>query len=162
MLSINHSLAAVSISNIFPVHPLFAFVFGLASHFLIDIIPHGDSSRQTQRGPDRFIMTEEQPFQWRQTLIVSFFDIVLVLIVVFALQFSGKLESPINNSVAIIGGIFPDMAWGGIQLFRIRSLRWFNRGHHIIHNLIPYDIPLHIGLSLQFLFAVIIFSLIYF
>lgn len=90
-----------------------AFVFGLASHFLMDMIPHGEG-----------IYSDESNFPFLLILLV---ELLTVFILIYFLGFYKPLGSLSNISifVALVGSAFPDLPAMFIRVFKV-NWNWLN------------------------------------
>lgn len=127
---------------------LLAFLFGLLSHFLVDIIPHGDR--------DMYEGHKNKTAQKRALAFVTLDAIIAVMVVSLMFAFS---EHTVNAIIAagIIGAVIPDMIIGMHEILRIKSLEWFHKLHFFFHNMISDkwgDIPLKHALAGQFVIVV--------
>ena len=108
-------------------HQWLAFIFGFLSHFILDMIPHGDdvaASPTDKRGLYLIVASD---------LMVGFFLMLFWL----------KWITP-QNSQALILGMFgaalPDGLWGIYEQWKIKGLAWFYKLHNYIHRLFSYPI----------------------
>ncbi len=129
------------------MNPFLGFILGFISHFLIDIIPHGDESIGIKSSKlakkERFIFLGS----------IGFFDLLLAIILVyFFLKFS-----KINNIIVfatVIGSWLPDILWMSIDFFNLKFLNWFLKFHQYMHTLINYRYSLVYGLFFQISFII--------
>ena len=146
MFLTTHTSLALFISTKI-MNPFLGFILGFISHFLIDIIPHGDenigikSSKLAKK--ERFIFLG----------FIGFFDLLLAIILVyFFLKFS-----KINNIIVfatVIGSWLPDILWMSIDFFNLKFLNWFLKFHKYMHTLIDYRYSLVYGLFFQISFII--------
>lgn len=163
MYSINHALIAIAATGAVTTNPVAAFFLGVLSHFLVDMIPHGDTPIAYRKSSRRFgIPSLKDGGEGTSSMIVELVGTVLLIGVVLLFFFTGRIEHGPAFAAGIVGGIFPDMSWGAIQLLKLRWMFWFTKLHHKIHNTIPFDYSFRLGVALQGILAVIIFSLLYF
>lgn len=122
-------------------NPLLAFLLGAASHFVLDMIPHGDES--IQRWP---------LFKTRRRRIIAAAVIdFLILSVFLAFWVKGSAIHELPSMLAgAAGGIFPDTLWGFHELTGTPLLDWYEGLHSRIHyNFRKRKVKLKQGLLLQ-------------
>jgi hypothetical protein len=149
MLLITHAALGAVLAEIVPGHPMAAFALGMASHFLVDIIPHGDS--KLYKG---FISGAKK----RRAIAYVTTDAIVTLFFVLFLFNTEFYTNRLTMTLGIIGGVLPDLLVGLYELARVPGLRWFHRVHFFFHNLISSrkgDIPLlpALGMQAAFIFA---------
>lgn len=147
MLSISHAttgaLIAVKVTN-----PILAIPLILASHFLLDAIPHWDAGT----GLTSKLITP------RQAMLQEIPDLILAVMIIFALYPSSFFlfsNSTLNlqNTAPLWGGflaILPDFleAPRNFLHYEPNLLKPLNRFHHSFHHSLPSKL---IGLLPQFL-----------
>ena len=133
--------------------PLLVFVLAIVSHFLLDIIPHGDE--------DLGKYANHKNRKINYLLKVGSFDaLVSIGLVYFYVMKYPNVDSMIIYA-AILGAWLPDALWVGIELFKIKFLMWFVRFHSKIHYMIGYDYPLTYGIPVQLGFTILMMKLIF-
>ena len=131
-------------------NPLLAFALGFLSHYLFDIIPHGDT---------------KAPEKWRQVKYMALAASIDMIVLFFLLLWLyTKIEIlNLNIAAALLGSVLPDF----LQAFYFLSNRkWFKfsqQVHNFFHEFISrkYEWNLYIGLLFQILVVVIIIFLIF-
>jgi len=160
MFATTHVLASVVISQHTP-NLWWAFLFSLFSHYLLDLIPHGDKpvDNWIKKGP-----------RFRKSIMVFGFDSLLITIFFFTLYQKMTLPSLGILLAAIFGGMLPDILWVTWDFykryFQHRVLFWIfmekiepildhhYRIHHYIENLFKEKAYPHIiGALVQIIFA---------
>lgn len=133
--------------------PLLVFVLSIISHFLLDIIPHGDEEIgdkiKTRRGKLMFMLK------------VSSFDILISIALVYFYFFRHPQADSMLIYAAVLGAWLPDILWSSIETFKIKSLMWFVRFHTKVHFLINYPYPLTYGIPVQLGFTILMMKLIF-
>ncbi len=129
-----------------------AFLAGFISHFLIDIIPHGDREMY-----DNHTSSKPSRKQERKAFLFVTID-ALVAIIVLALMFAFS-EHTVNAviSAGIIGSILPDLIVVIQDTWNVKSLQWFHKLHFFFHNMVSNkfgDIRLRSALVAQLIFVV--------
>ncbi len=125
-------------------NPVLAFIFGLISHFLIDMIPHGDTGLS-----DNFRVHKRRR---KQAVAYVMVDAVVALFFVLLLANTRDIESVRTFSWGIAGGVLPDLLVGMYDLTKSPLLRWFNRLHFFFHDFFIRrrgDVPLYYALMAQ-------------
>lgn len=107
-------------------NPVLGFVLGAISHFLIDMIPHGDNQLS-----DLFRIHKK-----RRKLAVAYVmvDGVIAMYMVMAV-FLGRTDAThIAFAAAISGSILPDLLVGLSEIFRWKVLKKFCKLHFFFHD----------------------------
>ena len=133
-----HSAAGLLLGIVFQ-QPAAAFIGGVASHFLLDIVPH--------EPPEDLILTypkDKSPDKQtvRKRTRASLFDLAgLAAVIVLSLNLFGRGESGINYYSGILsgitGGVIPDVVIVSTFFLDNKFLRWFFDFHNKLHLLIP-------------------------
>ncbi len=154
MFVTTHALIGALIAEQMPNHPIAAFVLGMASHFLSDIIPHGDSklykgyiSGAKARRAVAYVLVD--------ALVALFFTLFL-----FNTKF---VDHRFAISLGIAGSVLPDFLVGIYEVTRIPGLKWFHRLHFFFHNMVTSkkgDLALTSGIAMQMLLLAGLLSLI--
>ena len=152
MFITTHAAIGALIGEQFPNHPLFAFVFGMASHFLTDIIPHGDSN--LYKG---FITGSKV----KRAIAYVVIDAVAALFFVLFLFNTRVFDHRLAISLGIVGGVLPDLIVALYEVFRLPGLRWFHRLHFFFHDMVSSrrgDLPFASGFAMQLVFLAALIS----
>ncbi|MEK7619643.1 MAG: hypothetical protein AAB413_00170 [Patescibacteria group bacterium] len=124
--------------------PLLAFIFGFISHFLIDMIPHGDTGIA-----DNYKIHKRRR---KQALAYVMVDAVFAIFFVLLLANTRDIESMRAYSWGIAGGVLPDLLVGIYEVTKTRLLRWFNTLHFLFHDYFVKrkgDVPLYYAIMAQ-------------
>ena len=135
-----HAAAGAAIGQ-FIGNPIIAFIAGIASHFLLDIIPHGDENINKWK----FF---KSPFKrLLAASMIDFFVLFVFLIIWMRLNFD---ISQLNGMVAgMAGGIAPDALWGFHEFSNDPILKKYKKFHAWFHKIIKKKISLKQGFMLQ-------------
>lgn len=110
-------------------NPLIGFFLGLTSHFLVDMIPHGDNNLA-----DGFRVHK------KKKLGVAYVTVDAVIAILFLMSIvSGRPHSTTNFafSAAVMGSILPDLLVGLKELLpHNRALKSFFKVHFFFHDCI--------------------------
>lgn len=142
------ALAGNAVAN-----PPEAFALGFISHFLTDMIPHGDLH----------VYHGYKSGKHRRLAIIYVAVDALMTIALVALILAGReYFHPLNVSMGILGGLLPDLLVGVFEVVKptshwaYRQLAKFHAFHMKNHKVIvkrfkrfEYDIPLKWGMLLQ-------------
>jgi hypothetical protein len=143
MFITTHALIGALIGERLADTPALAFGLGLVSHFLADIIPHGDSN--LYKG---YVSGSKV----KRAVAYVTVDTLVAMLFVMALFNTHLNEHRLAISLGIFGSVLPDLLVAMYQLFRVEKLRGFNKFHFFFHNLITSrkgDIPLSLGVVMQ-------------
>lgn len=147
-----HTAAGVIVAQ-YTGSPFLAFFYGITSHILLDLVPHGDSLMY-KRYKNKELSIKKAA---AKTILDSIGSVILTIIF-FNLDFTGP---HLVLGMAIIGAIIPDVLIGLYELFEPKApklLKTVHKWHFRNHDLIAkkFDLSLKHGLLLQ----VIIFLLL--
>lgn len=146
MFLTTHALIGALVATQVPAHPWLAFGLGMFSHFLTDIIPHGDSNLYKD-----YITGSKKKV--RKALAYVMIDGVIAIYTVLFLLNAGLPVDRLTLTLGIAGGVLPDLLVGLYEVTRVPGLQWFHRLHFFFHNLITSrkgDVALRSGLVIQF------------
>lgn len=129
MLSSTHFITGAAIGK-FTGNPLLAVVFGLVSHFLMDLIPHWDYGYHFKKRIDSFLIAMSDPAV----------GLVIYLLIGYFSHFTANqwINSFLGGAICLV----PDIMGVFIKLFKIKQLKWFNFFHDRLHWFIKekYDV----------------------
>ena len=123
--------------------PALAFTLGAASHFILDMIPHGDSNLYHKY---------KQGVSVRKSLIYVTADAIASIALFIYLLEVAPYASRSTMIAGVIGGTIPDLIVAVGEWWKIRPLRWFQRLHIHIHDAVVSrvgNVPLKWGLLMQ-------------
>lgn len=158
MYSPVHATTGLLLATIMP-DPMSAVAVGVASHYILDAVPHGDT---------HFGAWLTGGHAKRRIAVVESLDLGLATIVVLGLINNHPGEWWVTLVAGAIGGILPDLLWGlrflldskkiTIPLFT-SFLHHHDRWHSWGHAKHAYDIPFTIGILLQGVVIALVFIL---
>lgn len=125
-------------------NPLLAFIFGFISHFLIDMVPHGDTGMS-----DNFRIHKRHR---RRAVAYVVVDAIFAMFFVLMLANARDIDSVRAYSWGIVGGVLPDFLVGVYEITKTRLLRWFNTLHFFFHDFFVKrkgDVPLYYAIMAQ-------------
>ncbi len=108
-------------------NPILGFIIGFTSHFLIDIIPHGDSNISKNL---RVHKRKKGAFTY------GTIDGIAAIYIILLLTPIPKETSEIAFSAAIAGSILPDLLVGLHDLTKSKFLKPINDLHFFFHELL--------------------------
>lgn len=152
-----HAGAAIIVAQ-YTQNPILAFLYGLLSHILLDMVPHGDS-RLYQKYKNKEYSLQKAA---AKTILDSIGTIILTV-----LFFNLNLPAPnLILSLAIVGAILPDVLIGFYELMSPNTPKWLkiiHKWHFKNHDLIAkkYDLSWKHGLFLQVIVFLILISKIF-
>jgi hypothetical protein len=136
--------------------PVLGFSLGLVSHFLVDIIPHGDS-KMAERYADGNKKEKALAYFYG---VLDYFAAIYLLLTLFNI---GTFSSKTAFTAAIAGSILPDLIVVIYEGAKINALTWFHKMHFFFHDAISKrtgDLPLLAGLSYQVIAVMLIVNAI--
>ena len=125
-------------------NPLLAFVGGFISHFLIDMVPHGDTGLS-----DNFRIHKRRR---KQAVAYVLVDAIIAIFFVLLLANTRDIDSVRTFTWGIVGGVLPDLLVGIYEITKTPLLRWFNTLHFYFHDFFVRtkgDVPLYYALMAQ-------------
>ena len=103
-----------------------AFLAGLISHFLLDILPHGDQGLIK----DRYNITVEEIKLIRKLGITDTFNTGLLVVIIYLF---GLITSPVTVLFAVAGSVLPDYINAFYIFFKLKWLKWYFEIHYKLH-----------------------------
>ncbi len=106
--------------------PLLGFVLGAASHFLVDMIPHGDNQLS-----DLFRVHKK-----RRKLAIAYVtvDAIVAMYMVMAVFLVRTDGTNVAFAAAVAGSILPDLLVGMADLVNWKPLKKFCKFHFYFHD----------------------------
>lgn len=138
-----HATVGAVIGHVVGV-PALAFVFGFISHFLIDMIPHGDTGLS-----DNFRVHKRKQ---KQAVAFVVIDSIAAIFFVLLLANVKDIVSIQAFTWGIAGSVLPDLLIGIYEITKTRFLKWFNTMHFFFHDYFTKrrgDVPLYYALLAQ-------------
>jgi len=132
-------------------NPWLAFLFGLISHFILDIIPHGDESIGLHKKPGR------QRFLYM--IKVAVVDSILAAILVYYYITQSNSFDKLVMAGALLGAWLPDFLWIGIETFKLNFLNFYIKFHSRVHRLIDWHYSPVYGVPFQIMFSLFMIKL---
>ncbi|MDP2812086.1 MAG: hypothetical protein Q8O32_00115 [bacterium] len=141
-----HTSVALWISTRF-TDPMLAFIFGVISHFILDVIPHGDDTIGDHK------TTKKDRFLYLMRIAVV--DVALAIVLIYFFVLYGP---PVNYWVlfwAVFGTWLPDIAWIAIEILQLTNLYWYVVYHSKLHNFFNWQYSPVYGVPFQIFFTLI-------
>ena len=118
-------------------NPILGFVLGATSHFLVDMVPHGDNQLA-----DLFRIHKK-----RRKLAVAYVtvDAVFAMYMVMAVLLVRTNGTHVAFAAAVAGSVLPDLLVGLSDIFHTKVLRMFCKFHFYFHDFFSRkhgDVPL--------------------
>ncbi|MCR4312507.1 MAG: hypothetical protein NUV56_04465 [Candidatus Uhrbacteria bacterium] len=134
--------------------PVIGFMAGATSHFLVDMIPHGDNQLA-----DLFRVYK------RRKLAVTYVMIDAIIAILFLLVMFSARSGDMNTafSAAIAGSILPDLLVGLSDATQWKPLKRFSKFHFYFHDFFSRkhgDVKLKYALVGQVGFIIVLLNLI--
>ncbi len=146
MFITTHAALGAIVAEWVPDQPLLAFGLGLLSHFLSDIIPHGDS--QLYKG---YVAGSKV----KRAIAYVTIDGVISLVFVLFLFNTRLIENRAAISMGILGGVLPDLLVGLYEVTKTKWLIPLHRVHFFFHNMVTHrhgDLSFPSGFAMQMVF----------
>lgn len=151
MFVTTHAAIGALIASQFPGHPYIAFFLAVASHFLSDIIPHGDT---------HLYKGYVAGFKVKRALAYVLVDSIVAMFLTMYVLNSDIFVDRRTVTIGIIAGVLPDFLVGVYELFKFKWLKWFHRVHFFFHNMVTEhrDLSFRSGFVMQ---VVVLGALLY-
>jgi len=152
MFITSHAAVGALLAEALPGHPFLAFLLAFAAHFLIDIIPHGDST--VYRG---FISGTRV----RRALAYVTIDSIVAIVFVLAIFNAGLYTDRSVTSWGILGSVLPDFLVAIHDVTKNKFLKRFHQLHFFFHNFIVSrkgDVKFASGFAVQMIFLAAVLS----
>lgn len=153
MFITTHATIGALVGAAFPSRAL-AFVLGFVSHFLVDMIPHGDEG---------MLDGYKSGAKVRRAVAYVMIDSVIAVYVILLLLSNAPAEVAPAVMWGIIGSILPDLIVGVYEVTKVKPFfrkftAWHHKNHH--HLIGKYrkgkDIPFKWGVAYQVVAAIIL------
>jgi hypothetical protein len=153
MFVTTHAAIGALIAQQIPGHPYAAFALGVASHFVSDIIPHGDTNLYKQFISGRKV---------KRSVAYAVIDGVLAVMFAIFMLNTASNGARLSMSLGMIGGMLPDLVVAIYEVFKFKWLERLHRIHFYFHNLISnhHDMSFAAGFSMQVVFLAGLLSVI--
>lgn len=153
MILSTHAMVGAAIATLMPGHPALAFISGIASHYVIDAIPHWDYPlRSISFGSSSGSAFTLSPWIFRDVGLIAF-DACLGLAV--ALWLYAEPASTDAVLLGALGGMLPDPLQLAHKLFPREPLRTLQRFHVLMHSKHKLDWPIGVASQLSFVGLVV-------
>ena len=152
MYIITHAAMGAVIAELMPSHPWLGFTIGFLLHFVVDIIPHGDS------GIYRGYVTGTR---MKRALAYVTIDAILALGFVLLIYNANLYQNRNAMTLCILGSVLPDLAVAVYEVTRTRALKGLHQVHFFFHNLVTNrwrDIGFASGFAFQIVFLAAVVS----
>ncbi|MEA3272684.1 MAG: hypothetical protein U9P90_03375 [Patescibacteria group bacterium] len=138
----------------FSPNPIVAFLLGIVSHFILDMIPHGDMKTYEEFRKGKKVVRE---------LSITLLDgIFSMYVAMFILVGYARTGHEINIAAGIIGAGLPDVLTLIYRITKIKFLKCVDDLHYFAHRIIPQkkEIPYFFGIAYQIilLFCLLIYT----
>lgn len=148
LLSVHATVGAIIGENVNT--PLLAFVLAFISHFILDIIPHGDEA---------IIKAYRNDFKNKGVKYLIIFDVISTAILMPLLFLSQKVNFNLTVIWGICGGILPDIMVAIHEISHkhfIRTHKVHYWAHDKICTKLAWSMPLKFGLLAQLIIIYLI------
>lgn len=137
-LTVHATIGAVLGERVDP--PLAGFLLGFASHFLADVVPHGD---------EWVGRTLAQPGRVRWLAALALIDGLAAGSLVTLLWLGGAFVNPVGAFSGALGAVLPDVLAGFSDLSQGKLWPAYVRLHNRSHRLLGREVPLPVGGAMQ-------------
>lgn len=142
MLLTVHATAGVFLSQQIN-NPILTFLVAFCSHFILDIIPHGDGDWIEE------YQKKDKTDKIKKIISIIIIDVFSLIALFFITHFYYEsFDSPLNVFAGILGAVFPDIMVGFHETTK-KFGKNINRLHFYFHDFFGYHLSLNKGLFLQ-------------
>jgi len=147
-----HTCAGAVIGRFSP-NPIVAFLLGFLSHFLLDIIPHGDMKIYDVYRSGKILR--------RMVAIIALDGIFSIYVAVLVLIGDNRFGNEMNIAAGIFGSVLPDLFVMFYEVTKIKILKKFHEFHFKLHRFIAgkREVPYVFGIVYQL--VALFFLLVY-
>jgi hypothetical protein len=158
MILATHAIAGAAVGRL-AGNPILAFIFGLASHFILDAIPHWQYELKSRTRSDD-IMKEDMSLNRKLIgdvvrLGIDFFSGTFISVLAFS-GWGGFTNPPAPLVAGVIGGVLPDALQFLFWKFRREPLISIQKFHSFMHADWEFGYKSKFGVVLQVVLAAII------
>jgi hypothetical protein len=140
-------------------NPALAFITGFFSHYILDMIPHGDEGKWAEVTNGRMA----------KLALMDHMALMLNIAALFCFKPDFNLTAPM--ALAMVGTLLPDYLMAVKRLTENYTAKFWQRLqkiikppeklHHFFHfHIIPYELPFLTGMSLQAIFLAVMWIII--
>jgi hypothetical protein len=152
-----HSAAGIAIAQ-YTGNPLLAFSLGFISHFILDMIPHGDQEL-ADNNQDAFAISAKTK---KLLFFMGVTDGLIAVGLTVTLIALGLVANPLVAICAVAGAMAPDAINALSIFFDPKWLRPYRAVHHKLHFILNgFTISFKNGLVVQAVFLIGLLSFIY-
>jgi hypothetical protein len=134
-------------------NPVLGFILGGASHFLVDMIPHGDVFLADD------YRIHKKHFRWTIAYGIADMIIGILLLMLLGLFLDSRITQSAVYIASIAGSILPDILVGITDLVKNRLAKAYYKFHFFFHDFFSRkhgDVKLHYALLAQTAFIIIV------
>lgn len=137
-----HACAGAIIGRFSP-NPIVAFALGLISHFLLDIIPHGDLKVYDTYRSGKILR--------RMVAIIALDGIFSIYVAILVLIGNNRFGNEMNIAAGIFGSVLPDLLVMFYEVTKVKALKKFHEFHFQLHRIIAgrKEVPYVFGIAYQ-------------
>jgi hypothetical protein len=118
-----------------------AFILGIISHLLLDIIPHGD---------ENLVKDQRRKYWMAKYAVISAIDTFLVVFMTYLLWQNNYIKLTPAAIAALFGSLLPDYIWGLSEITHSKSLKYLSQKIFAwFHDLLNIRLKLASGLLIQ-------------
>lgn len=110
-----------------------ALIAGIVSHFILDIIPHGDQNLVDKNKKSKPKIRDLNKNELHLLRNIGLIDAMTTLWLMNMLYFSGLVPFTFPIMFGVIGGLLPDAINASYIFFKIKWLKLYNKIHFNLH-----------------------------
>jgi len=151
----NHVSTVLLVSQL-PINPVAALGLGLASHYLLDMVPHGDNLRRFKPPKLKESIADNPDYGALQ--LEGAIDIWAVVGVLAVVGSFAMIKQPFTFLFVIIGSVVPDFIMGVNSIWKTKWIHYHQLFHYWAHTLLP-DVPYKLGRLGQVVYFMVVISI---
>lgn len=134
-----HGTAALVVAQASP-NPLFAFIFGIASHLILDLIPHGD---------EFIVHGFSKQKAMRRRLGAAMLDTIVLLFLLATYYVSTPTINLTITGWALVGALLPDFLEAVYLITEWKPLEPWHNWHESLHDFFKHHLHWTQGVIVQ-------------
>lgn len=141
-----HAAAGITVAG-FTNNIIIAFILGILSHFILDIIPHGD---------EKIIDWSNKSVYVKKMINIALIDSLIAVLMIGTILKQVILTDGVVLIAGAIGGMLPDLFGGWAIVKPNRFVEPFQRWHFFNHGLLEKEVLFKYGFVVQFIFLILL------
>jgi glucan phosphoethanolaminetransferase (alkaline phosphatase superfamily) len=144
-----HAASGIVIGQ-YMTNPILAFIIGFILHYIIDMIPHGDTKVNSKYKNPIHIGT------------AALFDFIILFFILISLLFAKVNLFKPSIITGMLGAMLPDILQGFYYIYRGKFFKKMQNIHNFFHDAISqkYEMSFILGIIFQLIILIILIFII--